>query len=364
MRIFTLMYDKNIPYNDLPDLPPAGIESKAVIKKLIATSRSLAQFNGTIRNLPNPNLFIDTIHIQEAKGSSEIENIITTNDEVYKTFIADKQFKNSNEKEVISYKKALFHGLKALETRPFLNTNLYIELMQIIKQNNSSIRNTPGTFLAGNDGKPVYTPPTGEDVIRQKLAQLDLFINEHSDYDPLIKLALIHYQFEAIHPFTDGNGRTGRIIMLLYLKLTGLLEFPALYLSEYIIEHKNDYYKKLNAVTQNAAWESWIIYILKMVDYASIKGLKRLETISESMNDSANEIKELLPKIYSKELVEVMFHLPYIKRQNLIDAELGTAKTVGNYLKELEKAGFLTSQKVGKEVLYLNIKLMDILNES
>lgn len=358
------MYDKNIPYNDLPDLPPKNVESKAIIKKLIETSRSLAQFNGAITNLPNPNLFIDTIHIQEAKGSSEIENIITTNDQLYKTFISEKNYKNSNEKEVISYKKALFHGLKTLESRPFLNTNLYIELMQIIKQNNSSVRNTPGTILAGKDGKPVYTPPTGEDVIRDKLAQLDVFINENEEYDPLIKLALIHYQFEAIHPFTDGNGRTGRIIMLLYLKLTGLLELPALYLSEYIIKHKNDYYKKLNAVTQKEEWEAWVIYILEMVNYASIKGLKRLELITATMIKTADDIKQQLPKIYSKELVEVLFHLPYTKRQALIDAELGTAKTVGNYLKELEQAGFLTSQKVGKEVLYMNNRLMMILNES
>jgi Fic family protein len=358
------MYNKSIPYNDLPDLPPDYVVSELVFKKLLKASRSLAQFNGAITNLPNPNLFIDTIHLQEAKGSSEIENIVTTNDQVYQSFVSEQKYKNGNEKEVISYKKALFHGLETLKTRSFLHTDLYVELMQIIKQNNSGIRNTPGTFLAGSGGKPVYTPPTGEVVIREKLASLDRFINENENYDPLVKLAMIHYQFEAIHPFTDGNGRTGRIIMLLYLKMTGLLQLPALYLSEYIINHKAGYYKKLNDVTENKEWESWIIYVLEMIDYASIKGLKRLVTITTVMNETANKIKETLPKIYSKELVEVLFHLPYTKRQALIDAQLGTAKTVGNYLKELEKKGFLTSHKVGKEVLYLNKGLMDVLNQS
>ena len=358
------MYDKNIPYNDLPDLPPNFKQSKLMLNRLIAASRSLAQFNGAITGLPNPTLFIDTIHIQEAKGSSEIENIITTNDKLYKNFIAERSYDNSNDKEVINYKKALFHGLKTLKKRSFLNTNLYIQLMQIIKQNTSEIRNTPGTILAGKDGKPIYTPPTGEDLIRSKLAQLDAFINENEDYDPLIKLALIHYQFEAIHPFTDGNGRTGRIIMLLYLKMTGLLQLPALYLSEYIITHKTEYYLKLNAVTAGQDWESWIIYILDMVDHASTKGLCQLQLITTDMEQSARQIKDKLPKIYSKELVEVLYQLPYTKRQVLVDAQLGTAKTVGNYLKELERAGLLTSEKVGKEVLYLNKSFMKILNES
>ncbi len=356
------MYDKNVPYNDLPDLPPRGIDLSNIYKPLIASSRSLAQFNGAIKNLPNPHLFIDTIHLQEAKGSSEIENIVTTNERLYEQIVADKKYQNNSEKEVINYKKALFHGLAALEKRPFLHTNLYVEIMQIIKENTSGIRNTPGTILAGSDGKPVYTPPTGEQVIREKLAQLDEFINTNEEHDPLIKLAMIHYQFEAIHPFTDGNGRTGRIIMLLYLKMSGLLELPALYLSEYIISHKNEYYRKLNAVTAGNDWEAWIIYVLEMVDHAAIKGINRLDSITQIMEDTAKDIKNELPKIYSKELVEVLFYLPYTKRQALVDADLGTAKTVGNYLKELENKGFLISKKVGKEVLYLNHRLMAVLN--
>ena len=357
-------FDKSKPYNSLPLLPPkADLETKEILRKTIQASRALAQLNGAIRNLPNPSLFLDTLHLQEAKASSEIENIITTNDDLYQAAVADKKFNNSATKEVISYKQAIWLGFEQLKKKPFITTNLCIELVQCIKQNSASIRTTAGTTLSNTKGEVIYTPPSGEQVIRDKMANLETFINENQSIDPLIKMAISHYQFEAIHPFSDGNGRTGRILLLLQLKLENLLDIPALFLSEYIIEHKNKYYKGLRAVTEKNDWSVFILYMLDMVEKTAIKGLKRLESIIQLMEATSQEIKEELPKVYSKDLVEVIFKLPYTKRQNLIDIELGTPKTVGNYLIALEEKGFLKSVRVGKEKLYLNQKLMEILEK-
>lgn len=358
-------FDRNTPYNSLPLLPPkTTLESTKVLRKTIDASRALAQLNGMLTNLPNPTLFLDTIHLQEAKASSEIENIITTNDDLYKSLVADKKFDNPATKEVLSYKEALWNGLNDIENRPFISTNLCVEIVQSIKKNTAGIRKTPGTALKNASGKTIYTPPTGEAVIREKMANLETFINGEDAMDPLIKMALMHYQFEAIHPFSDGNGRTGRILLLLYLKLEKLLDTPAIYLSEYIIKNKADYYTKLREVTENNDWEAWILYMLEMVEYTANKGLIRLKEVTNLMEQMATGIKETLPKVYTKELVEILFRLPYTKRQFLIDAKLGTPKTVGNYLKELEKVGFLVSEKVGKEKLYLNHRLMAILEAS
>lgn len=355
-------FNKSQPYNDLPLLPPqAELETKEILTKTIRASRALAQLNGAIRNLPNPSLFLDTLHLQEAKASSEIENIITTNDDLYQAVVADKKFDNVATKEVISYKEAIWLGLSRLEQRPFITTNLCIELVQCIKQNTAGIRTTPGTTLSNRQGEVIYTPPSGEQVIRKKMANLEIFINENDSIDPLIKMAISHYQFEAIHPFSDGNGRTGRILLLLQLKLEKLLDVPALFLSEYIIKHKDMYYEGLRSVTENNDWSTFIRYMLDMVETTAIKGLERLESIVQLMDTTGQEIKEKLPKVYSKDLVEVIFKLPYTKRQNLINADLGTPKTVGNYLIVLEEAGFLKSIKVGKEKLYLNLPLMNIL---
>jgi len=357
-------FNKKIPYNDLPDLPPkVALETKKILLKTIAASRALANFNGAIINLPNPPLFLDTIHLQEAKASSEIENILTTNDDLYRSVAMDMKFDNPEAKEVISYKDALWHGLKQMETRPFITTNLCIEIMQRIKGNTSGIRTAPGTTLSNAKGVVIYTPPTGEKVIRTKLDNFERFVNTDNTLDPLIKMALMHYQFEAIHPFSDGNGRTGRILLLLYLKMTGLLDIPAIYLSEYIISNKADYYSGLRAVTEKEDWENWILYVLDMIETTAKKGLIRLKEITELMQKMAEEIRTQLPKIYSKDLIEILFRLPYTKRQYLINAGFGTPKTVGNYLNTLENSGFLRSVKVGKEKLYLNFRLMEMLEQ-
>jgi len=355
-------YKKDIPFNDLPLLPPkVELETKKILLKTISASRALAQLNGAMISLPNPRLFLDTIHLQEAKASSEIENIITTNDDLYKSVVAAKKYENPATKEVLSYKDALWSGLERLESRPFITTNLCIEVVQRIKLNSAGIRVTPGTTLANSMGEVIYTPPSGENIIREKLANLEKFINQDDALDPLIKMALMHYQFEAIHPFADGNGRTGRILLLLYLKMERLLDIPAIYLSEYIIKNKAEYYQKLRNVTEKEDWESYIFYMLDLVETTAKKGVIRLEKVISLMARMAEEIKTELPKVYSKDLLEIIFRLPYTKRQFLMDAGLGTPKTVGNYLILLEEKGYLKSVKVGKEKLYLNYKLMEIL---
>ncbi|HZK03518.1 MAG TPA: Fic/DOC family N-terminal domain-containing protein [Bacteroidaceae bacterium] len=355
-------FDPKKPYNDLPLLPPnADIETKEILRKTISAGRALAQLNGTLKNLPNPTLFLDTIYLQEAKASSEVENIITTNDEFYMSLVADRKVENSATKEVLSYKEALWLGLDQLKKKPFITTNLCISIVQCIKQNTASIRVTPGTTLCNTKGEVIYTPPSGEAVIREKLANLEKFINEDDSIDPLIKMALMHYQFEAIHPFADGNGRTGRILLLLYLKISGLLDTPAIYLSEHIIKNKADYYKSLRSVTEKNDWENYILYMLNMIEETSNRGLERLSKITTAIDKTSEEIKTKLSKIYSKDLVEILFRLPYTKRQHLIDENIGNLKTVGNYLITLEENGFLKSVKVGKEKLYLNERLLKIL---
>jgi Fic family protein len=357
-------FDRKIPYNDLPLLPPkADIETKNILRKTISAGRALAQLNGSLQNLPNPALFLDTIYLQEAKASSEVENIITTNDDLYKSLVTDRRIENPATKEVLNYKEALWLGLEELKTRPFITTNLCIKIVCCIKQNTASIRVTPGTALITPQGEVIYTPPSGENVIREKLANLEKFINEDDSIDPLIKMALMHYQFEAIHPFADGNGRTGRILLLLYLKLSGLLAIPAIYLSEYIIRNKTAYYQKLRAVTEKEEWDSYILYMLDMIEKTSIKGLERLNKITQAMDKTAEGIKNKLPRIYSKDLIEILFRLPYTKRQHLVDENIGNPKTVGNYLIALEENGFLKSVKAGKEKLYLNPQLLEILEE-
>jgi Fic family protein len=360
-----MKYNPLNPYNSLPDLPPkADIETKDILKKTIFASRALSELKGAIRNLPNPFLFIDTINLQEAQASSEIENIITTQDALFQASIADKKIEDPATKEVIHYKDALWFGVEQIKKKPFLTTNLFIAIMQIIKETQTGIRTLPGTQLKNPaTERVIYTPPEGETIIRDKLKALEKFINIEDNIDPLIKLALIHYQFEAIHPFYDGNGRTGRILILLYLKLCGLTEFPALYLSSYILKNKNDYYISLRNVTEKNDWKSWILYMLDMIEVTAQNGRSRIGNIENLMKSMSREIQKKLPKIYSKDLIEVLFRLPYTKRNFIENAGLGNIKTSGNYLKNLEEEGFLKSVVVGKEKLYLNHRLMGVLKK-
>lgn len=361
----TIKYDRNQPFNDLRALPPPeNIETPAILKKVISASRALAELNGAITNLPNPDLFIDTVNLQEAQASSAIENIVTTQDELFKATVTDKAIDNPATKEVLHYKDALWQAQHSLNMKPVITTNLFIEVVQIIRKNNSGIRNIPGTQLKNpNTGKVTYTPPEGENLIRKKLNALEKFIHADDGLDPLIKMALIHYQFEAIHPFFDGNGRTGRILMVVYLKYSNLLALPALYLSRFIIENKNEYYKRLRGVTEKGEWVNWILYMLDMVESSAKTERSRISQIANLMESMGAEIQDTLPKLYSKDLIETLFRLPYTKRKFLTEAKLGNLKTVGNYLKELENSGYLKSEIVGKEKLYLNFKLMELLKQ-
>lgn len=239
------------PYNDLPLLPPkAEIETMAILKKAISASRALAELKGLGETIPNQAILVNSIILQEAKASSEIENIITTNDALFRAFSAKTSRIDPATKEVLRYREALWQGFTSLKDRPFLTTNLFIRIVQTIRANKADIRDTPGTKIANTTtGEVVFTPPEGEEIIRDKLKNLEDYIHSENEIDPLIKLALIHYQFEAIHPFTDGNGRTGRILNILYLTQNNLLELPVLYLSKYIIEQKSDYYRLLRSVT-------------------------------------------------------------------------------------------------------------------
>ena len=357
-----MTYNREQPYNALPDLPPkVNLETIATLKKNITASRALAQLNGSLQKLPNPFLFIDTLHLKEAKASSEIENIITTNDELYQSIIGDKKLNNLEAKEVLRYKDALWLGIKKLEDRPFLTTNLFIEIVQLIKNNTAGIRKTTGTSLKNNEGIVIYTPPEGEKIIREKLGKLETFINNDNNLDPLIKMAVMHYQFEAIHPFFDGNGRTGRILMLLYLKLAGLLDHPILFFSEYIIQNKSDYYANLREITEQNNWENWVMYMLDMVEKTANRGIELINKVNETFNQLNEDIKSELPKLHSKELVETLFSLPYLKRQVLVNKGFGTLKTTGNYLNALEKKGFLNSKMIGKEKIYINSALLKLL---
>lgn len=358
-----MKYNPAQPYNELPNLPPkVELETKLVLRKVISASRSLSELKGAITNLPNPLLFVDTINLQEAQASSAIENIVTTQDALFQASVADKKIENTATKEVIHYKDALWFGVEAIVKQPILTTNLFISLVQIIKENQAGVRNLPGTQLKNPvTNEIIYTPPEGENIIREKLQAFEVFINTESELDPLIKMALMHYQFEAIHPFFDGNGRTGRIILLLFLKCSGLMDLPALYLSSYILKHKDQYYVNLRNVTVQNDWESWILYMLDMIEQTAKNARNRINKIETLMNKMGEEIQTKLPKVYSKDLLEILFQLPYTKRRFLENVGIGNIKTSGNYLSSLEKNGFLQSTTVGKEKLYLNFQLMEIL---
>lgn len=359
-------FDPQKPLNDLPLLPPpTDLETKAILKKTVIAGRALAELKGLGETIPNQNILINSIVLQEAKASSEVENIITTNDALFRAFTANTGRIDSATKEVLRYREALWEGFRGLNDRPLLTTNLFIRIAQTIRANQAGIRNTPGTRISNAaTGEIVFTPPEGEVIIRKKLKNLEDYIHGEDSVDPLIKLALIHYQFEAIHPFTDGNGRTGRIVNILYLILKGLLDLPVLYLSKYIIENKSDYYRLIRNITENEAWEPWILYFLEAVEETSLYTRDKILAIRDLLIETLEYCKEKLPsRVYSKELIELLFHQPYTKAQFLVDAGIAERKTAANYLKELEKTGILQPYKVGKENLYLNKDLFESLSK-
>lgn len=354
------------PYNELPLLPPKeNIETNAILKKTVSAGRALAELKGLGKTIPNQSMLLNTIVLQEAQSSSEIENIITTTDALFRALTVKTSQVDAATKEVLRYREALSDAYGTLKKRPLLTTNLFIKIYQTIKENRAGIRNVPGTVIKNiSAGEVIYTPPEGEPIIRDKLKNLDEYIHTENAVDPLVKLAVIHYQFEAIHPFTDGNGRTGRILNILYLILSGLLDFPVLYLSKYIIENKNDYYRLLRNVTVKKEWEPWILFMLEAIEQTSDHTRRKIISIRDLIEKTLKVAKEKLPvRVYSKELIELLFHQPYTKGQFLVDAGIAERKTAAEYLKALEMAGILKSKKLGKENLYLNVKLFDLLSK-
>lgn len=350
--------DKNM----LKALPPeADIETKKILKQLAKTNRSLAELKGFSDTIPNKNILINAILINEAKDSSEIENIVTTHDEIYRAMSLDS-FGNSAAKEVVSYRAALWHGYNLVLKNKSITTNMIVEIQSIVEGNSAGIRRLPGTVLRNDrTGEVVYTPPSSEVEIRRLLGNLENYMNEDDmQIDPLIKLAVIHYQFESIHPFYDGNGRTGRIINMLYLVLKNLIESPILYLSKYIINNKLEYYNLLQEVRTEGNWEDWIIYVLKGVEETSRETLEMARRINHEVQLMTNEIKEKLPKLYSKELIDLLFFEFYTKTRFIQEGLSVTRKTAASYLNTLEKEGILVSEKIGKERIYQNKRLFDI----
>ena len=360
-----MKFDPKKPYNDLPLLPPkVEVETKAVLKKAIAANRALAELKGLGQTIPDQALLVDSLILQEAKASSEIENIITTNDALYKAFTANTSRIDPATKEVLRYREALWEGYNQLKRRPVMTTNLFIKIVQIIKQNQAGIRKTPGTAIVNEStSKVIYTPPESEDIIMGKLKNLEEFIHAEDDMDPLVKLALIHYQFEAIHPFTDGNGRTGRIINILFLTFKGLLDLPVLYLSKAIIERKSEYYRLIREVTEKGLWEPWILFMLDAVEETAEFTRKRIIAIRDLMKETMQKAREELPRrVYSKELIEILFRQPYCKIGFLVDAGIASRNIASDYLNQLVAIDILEKKRVGRETLYLNRKLYDLLS--
>jgi Fic family protein len=364
-----MAYNNKEPYNDLPLLPPAHeIENVEILRKIIDARSSIAELKASCKIIPNPAMLINTIVLQEAKASSEIENIVTTSDSLYKAFSSGKTTGvDSATKEVLRYREAIFEGFNTLKDRK-IDKELFIEVVKKIQQNDEGIRDhiKDGTrTLIGNraTGTVVYTPPEGKEVIEKLLVNLTEFLNDDvSVLDPLIKMAIAHYQFEAIHPFSDGNGRTGRIINILFLVQRKLLDLPVLYLSKYINDNKPEYYKRLKLVTENNEWLPWIFYMIEAVKTTSDFTINKINNINELLEDALIEVKTKLPKIYSKELVELLFTQPYSKIDFLVEVGIASRNAAGRYLNSLESIGLLEKHRLGKENLFLNKKLFTLLS--
>ncbi len=305
--------NKEKPYNELPLLPPnINFDDPELLKKTISASRTLAELKGIVNSIPNQGLLVNGIVLQEARLSSEIENIMTTTDNLYQADAGASVDQDSQVKEVLRYRQALWHGFKFIQSRP-LSVNLFIEVVSKIREMNMTVRKMPGTKIANSLDEVIYTPPEGESVILDKLSNLEKFIHAEDEIDPLMKLAIMHYQFEAIHPFTDGKGRTGRIMNILYLVEKGLLEKPVLFLSHHILKTKSTYYQLLRVVTEKNNWIEWIKYILDAINATASETQQRVVKILGAMEEAQAIIQKKAPKIYSKDLVEVIFEHPYSK---------------------------------------------------
>ncbi len=363
------MFDSNTAWrpdqahNQLPTLPPGhDLESKAVLRACIAARAALAELKQAAELIPNQTMLINTIPLLEAKDSSEIENIVTTTDQLFQHVDGDGQADHAT-KEALRYRTALHRGYRSLQSRP-LCTATAVEVCRTLKGADMDIRRTPGTQLVNDrTGEVIYTPPEGEDRLRTLLANWERFLHNETELDPLIRMAVGHYQFEAIHPFADGNGRTGRVINILFLIQQELLNLPILYLSRHIIANKADYYRLLLEVTRDQAWEPWVLFMLKAVEETSRWTTGKIAAIRQLAEHTTEHIRLSLPKIYSRELVDVIFEQPYCRIGNLVDKQIGQRQAASRYLKELVALGVLREMAYGKEKLFIHPKLMQLLSK-
>ncbi|MGI9285732.1 MAG: protein adenylyltransferase Fic, partial [Pseudomonadales bacterium] len=330
-----MTWDAEKPFNNLPLLPPTvELETRAALKRCIEARAALAELKQSAELIPNQAMLINTLPLLEAKDSSEIENIVTTTDKLFQFADSDAGADPAT-KEALRYRKALHEGWQMLAQRP-INTNMAELICTQIKGVEMTVRKVPGTKLANNTtGQVIYTPPEGEKILRDLLSNWERMLYEQPDLDPLIRMAVMHYQFEAIHPFTDGNGRTGRILNILYLVQEGLLSLPILYLSRYIIANKSHYYNNLLAVTREQAWEPWLLYMLEAIRSTAQWTMHKIMAVRELADHTAEYVREGLPKIYSRELIDIIFEQPYCRIANLVDAKIAKRQTASVYLKKL-----------------------------
>lgn len=349
------------PHNQLPSLPPrSDLESKPVLRACISARAALAELKQAAELIPNQSMLINTIPLLEAKDSSGIENIVTTTDQLFQHVQGDGQADHAT-KEALRYRTALHQGFQSLKDRP-LCTATAVTICRTLKGTDMDIRRTPGTQLVNDrSGEVIYTPPQGEALLREMLSNWERFLHNETALDPLIRMAVGHYQFEAIHPFVDGNGRTGRVINILYLIQERLLTLPILYLSRHIIAHKADYYRLLLDVTRHQTWEAWLLFMLRAVEETSRWTTAKIAAIRALAEHTTDHVRKALPKIYSRELVDVVFEQPYCRIGNLVDKGIAQRQAASRYLKELVNAGVLREVPVGREKLFLHPRLMQLL---
>jgi Fic family protein len=354
------------PYNGLPLLPPPQdrIETVNVLRQLVKSSVALAELKGLAATLPNPSILLNAVILKEARISSEIENVITTQDKLYQALSAKGVEPDPATKEVLRYREAALYGFRFIKQNGFLSTNAILGIQEILEESKSGIRKLPGTALRNAaNGKVIYTPPDDPGAIQKLINNLENYLNEKDEISPLILMAVQHYQFESIHPFYDGNGRTGRIINVLHVILNDLLDSPILYLSHFIIRNKSDYYRLLQEVRTKGAWEDWVLFMLRGVEETSRETISQIREINRLFLRTQERMKASAPKMHSKELIEILFEHPYCKAEILVARLKISRITASKYLRQLEAIGVLKSRRVWKETLYINTRLFDLLKK-
>lgn len=346
----------------LQNLPTSRFESPLILKKLNATSRILAELKGIASSIPHQGILINTLGMQEAKDSSAIENIVTTHDDLFRDDAFPDAVGNLAAKEVLRYRQALHIGFTSVCNTGLLTSNQIIDIQAALERNNAGLRRLPGTTLKDGFGQVVYTPPQSAEEVVQLMRDLEQFINDDKcfDADPLVKMALIHHQFESIHPFYDGNGRTGRIINVLYLLKCGLMDIPVLYLSRYIVQHKAEYYRLLQAVREQDCWEDWVLFMLAAVEETGRQTIQTILAIKQALMDYKHRIRAQY-RFYSQDLINNLFSHPYTKIEFVMRDLKVSRLTATRYLEQLSLGGFVEKRKVGRSNYYINLALNAIL---